>query len=565
MIKFDEHEREEELAHLREEEEEDLARILSKKYDIPYTDLTMTAISPEGLLLLPEERSRQAELAIFSRVGKRIGVAVRSPNNPKTLEVLDELKRKNYEARLFMVSNRSLEFAWSRYEDLSHTTVTERGSFDVSESVLKDITAKVRSLGDAVSYIEDIMKQGRSYQTSHIVEAIMGAGIAIGSSDVHLEPKAEMVRLRYRLDGILTDVSNIDHDTYRLLLSRIKILSGLKLNVKNEAQDGRFSITLEKTEIEIRTSIIPGEYGESIVMRILNPAATKVGLEKLGIPEKLLGIIKREISKPNGMVLTTGPTGSGKTTALYSFLRYVHDPEVKIITIENPIEYHLDGIVQTQISNKESYTFASGLRAAMRQDPDVLMVGEIRDKETAETAINAALTGHIVFSTLHTNNAAGTYPRLIGMGINPKIITSSLSLALAQRLIRRLCEHCKEQTPMADKEKNTITPILESIVDKNELKDVQREYVWHAHEGGCEHCDGVGYAGRIGIFEGIMSDQAIDTIIRTNPGEREIWETAKQQGILSMQQDGVLKVLRGITSLSELERVVDLSVAYGSR
>ena len=329
------------------------------------------------------------------------------------------------------------------------------------------------------------------------------------------------------------------------------------------AQDGRFSIMEEKEEINIRTSLIPGTYGESIVMRILDPKSIQVKFEDLGIESHLLSVIEQEIAKPNGLILVTGPTGSGKTTTLYAFLRKIYSPEIKMITIEDPIEYHLIGITQTQTNDKRGYTFVEGLRSALRQDPDVVMVGEIRDKETAETAVQSALTGHIVFSTLHTNNAAGVVPRLIDLGVNPKILVSALSLSIAQRLVRKLCKFCKKENAPTEEQTKTIKLVLDSI--KEEGKDLSK-YNVKIDESfkifspvGCEKCNKIGYTGRIGIFEAIKTNEAIEKIIPENPSEHEIKKVARAQSILSMRQDGIVKILNGITSLEEVQSVVDLN------
>jgi type II secretory ATPase GspE/PulE/Tfp pilus assembly ATPase PilB-like protein len=375
---------------------------------------------------------------------------------------------------------------------------------------------------------------------------------------VHFEPEETHTRLRYRLDGILTDVVGLDTSTYGLLLSRIKLLSNLKLNTKGKPQDGRFTIRVKDAEVEIRTSLLPGAYNDTVVLRILNPDAISVPLEDLGIHPRLLKIIEHEISKPNGMILNTGPTGSGKTTTLYAFLKKIHTPEIKIITIENPIEYHLPGIVQTQTDTDKGYTFLEGLRSALRQDPDVIMVGEIRDSDTAEVAINAALTGHLVFSTLHTNNAAGTFPRLIDLGVNSKVITSSVSIAMAQRLVRKLCQDCKKEAAISAEDKKVVDTILATIADKTYYDGLQTDKVWQAV--GCEKCHNIGYKGRIGIFEAIKADAAIEEVIESNPSEREIKKAAASQNILDMTQDGIIKVLLGMTTMDELGRVVDLPV-----
>ena len=338
-------------------------------------------------------------------------------------------------------------------------------------------------------------------------------------------------------------------------MSRIKLLSSLKLNIKSESQDGRFSVKLNENDIEIRTSILPGAYAESIVLRLLNPKSIAVPMEELGMEPKLLATIEHRIDKPNGMILNTGPTGSGKTTTLYAFLRKIHNPEIKIITIENPIEYHVPGVVQTQTNPEKGYTFEEGLRSALRQDPDIIMVGEIRDPETAEIAVNAALTGHLVFSTLHTNNAAGTFPRLIDLGVNPKVISSAITVAMAQRLVRKLCVSCRKEVVLTPETKALVDRIFESIPDPA-YKNLQHEKTWEAP--GCGKCSNTGFKGRIGIFEAVIMEQKIEQIVNENPSEREIRMAAGSQGILSMQQDGIVKVLKGVTSIAELMRVIDL-------
>ncbi len=356
-------------------------------------------------------------------------------------------------------------------------------------------------------------------------------------------------------------MTQFEYDVHRLLNSRIKLLSGMKLTSKI-AQDGRFNIMEGDEEISIRSSLIPGTYGESIVMRILDPKSIEVPIGELGIEPNLFSMIEKEIVKPNGMILVTGPTGSGKTTTLYAFLRKIYNPEINIVTIEDPVEYHLPGITQTQVSLKRGYNFPEGLRSALRQDPDIIMVGEIRDAETAEISVQSALTGHMVFSTLHTNNAAGVIPRLIDLKVNPKILVSALSSSMAQRLVRRLCPDCRKEKTLTEENNKTIRLVLESM--KNEGKDfakfgVKAEEPFKVFEAiGCEKCHKTGYKGRIGIFEAIKTDEAIEKIMPENPSEREIKKLAHNQGILSMRQDGVIKILNGITSLEEVQSVVDL-------
>jgi type IV pilus assembly protein PilB len=559
MVVFADQEEEKRLEFLRRREEEELAQILSQKYGVDYVDLSLVAVNVDALRLLSIEESKAAEVAAFGRVGKRISLAARAPENPKVKAVVQKLTDQGYEVTLFMCSQQSLARAWQRYEDLSYATQSKAGVFELSNEELEEIMAHVGNLEDIGKLIKEAVDLKRAYRITRILEVILAGGLATGASDIHFEPEEAAVRLRYRLDGVLVDVLTYDHDTYKLLLSRLKLLSGLKLNVTDEAQDGRFSIKIKGDEIELRTSVLPGNYQETVVLRILNPKSIGVPLEELGMDKKLRERVEHEITKPNGMILTTGPTGSGKTTTLYAFLRKVNAPETKIITIEDPIEYHLAGIVQTQV-DKKNYTFANGLRSALRQDPDIIMVGEIRDGEVAETAINAALTGHLVFSTLHTNDAAGSFPRLIDMGISEKVLSSAVSTALAQRLVRKLCEKCKVQRPASADERATIDRILKGVVDRSLVPgDVAN--VWAASEKGCDACHGRGYKGRIGIFEAVFMDDAVERILREKPSEREVAAAARPQGIPTMPEDGIIKVLRGVTSMEELQRVVDLEAA----
>ena len=545
------------IDELRHEEEENLAKVLSQKYGVEYVDLATVSINSEALRVITQEEGRAAHAAIFDIVGKKLKVGVLAPENEKTIALIKSLKEKNYIPTVYMISEFSLEKIWARYKDLSYSLETKGGALDISNDEINSILKNVKSLENIKELISVTLNQKKSYKISRLLEIIIAGGLALNASDVHIEPEEKFVRIRYRLDGVLTDILHFDKETFNLILSRIKLLSGMKLNLKG-AQDGRFSIILENTEIEIRSSILPSAYDESIVLRILNPQSIAVPIEELGIHPKLLKILEHEISKPEGMILTTGPTGSGKTTTLYAFLKKVHTPAVKIITIENPIEYHVPGITQTQTDLKKNYTFLEGLRSALRQDPDVIMVGEIRDEETAEIAVNAALTGHLVFSTLHTNNAAGTFPRLIDLKVNPKVITSAISVSMAQRLVRRLCPHCRKEVPLEGRAKKIIDEHIKAIKNRDEYIDHIPEKIFEPQ--GCAECNFTGYRGRIGIYEAILRSAEIEKAVRENPSEREIWKAAEKQNVLTMKQDGIIKILHGITSLPELERVVDIEV-----
>lgn len=558
MVVFADAEQNKRIDFLKKREEEELAQMLSHKYGVEYIDLSLIAVNTDALRLLTEQQARDAEVAVFGQVGKKISIAARAPENPKVKAVVAALAERGFVPTVFMASQESLKRAYEHYADLSYATESKAGVFELSDNELEDLLGKVKGLPDISTLINEAIQLKRTYRITRILEVILAGGLSTGASDIHFEPEEAAIRLRYRLDGVLVDVLTFDHETYRLILSRLKLLSGLKLNITADAQDGRFSIKVKGDEIELRTSVLPGNYAETLVLRILNPKAIAVPLEELGLEPTLRARIEREILKPTGMILTTGPTGSGKTTTLYAFMRTINSPGSKIITIEDPIEYHLKGIVQTQV-DKKNYTFAAGLRSALRQDPDIIMVGEIRDAEVAETAINAALTGHLVFSTLHTNNAAGSFPRLIDLGVSEKVLSSSINVAMAQRLVRKLCTTCRTSRPATPQEKEIIDHYVKNIANKS-LVPLQTTTVYDPAPEGCEQCHGRGYKGRIGIFEAIFMDQTIEEILRSKPSEREIARIAHAQGTPTMQEDGIIKILRGITSLDELKRVVDLTV-----
>ncbi len=550
---FDEKKQEERLHELHIREEEDLAKMLAGKYGVEYIDLTKQSIDADALRLVTEEEARAAEVAPFHKQNKLLFVGMRAPERDDALKIIEKLERLGYKTRHFIVSKISLDRAWERYKDISYATETEAGVLTLSNNTIQEMLDKLKTMADVKVEIAQFAGSKDTHRISRVLEIIMAGALSLGASDVHLEPEETEVHMRYRLDGVLVAVTTFDAATYALISSRLKLLSGLKLNIKNAAQDGRFSIVIAGKEIEIRASVLPGAYAETMVMRILDPTTIAMPMEQLGFDKYLMDLFKREIAKPNGMILNTGPTGSGKTTTLYAFLRQVYSPEIKVVTIEDPIEYHLPGIVQTQVS--KDYSFAQGLRSTLRQDPDVIMVGEIRDAEVASTAVNASLTGHLVFSTLHTNDAAGTFPRLMDMGVNPEILGAALTVAMAQRLVRKLCPACRVPQPIQGEDKKTIETLLKNIPHADELPQ-NRDTMWIAK--GCDKCGGLGYKGRVAVVEVILMDHAIEDVCRKKSSEREIWAAARPQGIRRMAQDGAVKVLQGVTSLDELGRVVDL-------
>jgi type IV pilus assembly protein PilB len=477
-------------------------------------------------------------------------------------ELLRPIETRGSEILLFLCSHASLEHVLSRYADLNLGTKVESGTLELTHEKMTALMASFDDLDGLRKVFDELLASHALYKTTRMIELIVAGALKFDASDIHIEPEEDKVRLRYRLNGVLDDVAFFDFNSLKNITSRLKLLSGLKLSTIADAQDGRFSIDLEEAEVEVRVSVIPGNYGESFVMRLLDPRHNISNLDNIAFPAVLREKIYHALTRPNGVILTTGPTGSGKTTTLYAFLRRVYNTEVKIITIEDPIEYHLEGITQTQVEEEKGYTFLSGLRASLRQDPDIIMVGEIRDNDTAKVAVNAALTGHLVLSTLHTNNAAGTIPRLVELGVNPKILASALAVALAQRLVRTLCNECKREAESDEKESRVITNVLGGM----KVAGKESSMLGHApslsykvyRPVGCPACSNTGYNGRIGIFEAIVMDPAIEKTLVTNPSEREVRDAAAGQGIPTLREDGIIKVLEGITSLEELGRAVDL-------
>ena len=532
-------------------------RILSEKHGIPYTDLSFVPVNMDALRIIPEADARAAQAVAFDKNGKHLSLALREPNNDAYARLEQNLAAQGYVIEKFLISEKSLTHALTRYADLSQAAESDAGIFTITSEHMAEIEQVPASVPALRAHLTELASSKNASNISSLLEIVLAAGIRMGASDIHFEPEEQGVRMRFRLDGVLTDVLLFDAHAYKLINSRLKILSGLKLNITDRAQDGRFTIAAGKKELEVRASVIPGSYGESFVLRLLDPETTKHSFKELGIHPKLLARLEEEIRRPNGMLLNTGPTGSGKTTSLYAFMRAIHTPAIKIITIEDPVEYHLEGIVQTQMNGKD-YTFASGLRSVLRQDPDVIMVGEIRDAEVAEVAVQAALTGHFVFSTLHTNDAAGTFPRLADLGVDPKSFASAVTVAMAQRLVRTLDPETKKKRPTTDEEKNLMQRIFSTLTDQS-LIPASFDEVWTAgSDAGEDVDDTAGYKGRTGVYEAIFMDDELGTFLRDNPSAGEIAKHVERQGFLTMAQDGMLKALNGETSLEEVMRVVDL-------
>jgi type IV pilus assembly protein PilB len=519
----------------------------------PYLDLVSVSVPTEidAMQLVPEVEAREGLIVPLQLLKKKLTVAALDTRLPKTLELLKKLKDKGYELEIFITSKSGLDHAWDHYQFVPTNDAKEiTGSVDLNSKNLEEIIKSVDSLQKFSTALENVPTS----LTSEVLEFILSGALALKSSDIHLEPNEKGGLVRLRLDGVLKDGYNkLEPKVFKAIITRLKLLSGLKINLSDEPQDGRFTFRLEDREIEVRLSIIPSEYGQTAVLRILDPKSLVTELTSLGFRPDDLNLVEEELKKPDGLILNTGPTGSGKTTTLYAFLQKVRSPEIKIITVEDPIEYRLAGISQTQVDPEAGYTFASGLRSILRQDPDVILIGEIRDGETAEIGLNAALTGHMVFSTLHTNDAVGAIPRLLELGSRPQSVGPALSLIIAQRLVRRLCVDCKKTVTLTPEQTNKFQEFLKSLPARVNQKDFEKINFFEAV--GCEKCHGSGYKGRVSIFELFHVGDAEEEAIYKDPTEMELKRLAKTQGMVTMQEDGVLKTIQGTTTFNEVERL----------
>ena len=539
---------EKKLSEIERERIEQQAKDIAQKNKLPYVNAAVLPVELEALALIDEPQSHSAQISVISKTGKKVKIVMVNPENPKSKKIIENLTAKGYSVSVGVVSLYGIQKVWNKYKDIPQKTDEKIGTVSIDQGAISEIQKQIKN-------IADLKERLNAVSTTNLLEILLGGAIKVESSDIHLEPEEEKVRVRYRIDGILSDIVEVSLENYNKLLSRIKISSGLKLNIHNTPQDGRFSVVFGEKTIEVRTSVLPGTYGENTVMRILDPETVRQSIEDLGMSKENFTLVKKLLQKTTGSILTTGPTGSGKTTTLYAFIRHVNEPGSKIITIEDPVEYHVEGISQTQVNPAKGYTFANGLRSIVRQDPDVILVGEIRDAETAEIAMQAALTGHLVFSTLHTNDAAGAIPRLIDLGVKPVMIAPALNAVMAQRLVRKLCDKCKKKKNIDQETMIVIKEAFENSSGKEKMpKLTEKTEIFYPEK--CAECNFTGYRGRIGVFEIFLVDDDMEKMILNNPAISEVRGAAIKKGMVTMLQNGYLKVLEGITSVEEVRRVL---------
>ena len=540
-------------------EERELAKLVGDYIGTPFVEIEPKDIPDEVLKRIPEHIARQYNVVLFAV--DEDGAPMLAMEDPDDVQALNFIQKEiGYNLRVFLATKSNILDCLENY----------RG--DVNDE-LDEVIAIQRDDSDAENAKEEEFAEDSPI--AQTVNLLLEYAIKSHASDIHIEPREEFVQVRYRIDGVLREVNKLPHNVLGALVSRIKILSNLKIDERRVPQDGRFKIKVSGKQYALRVSTLPIGDGEKIVMRVLDESNQAISLDKLGYWGLSLATIKNAMAQPNGMILVTGPTGSGKSTSLFSVLSELNTPDVNISTIEDPVEYKIPGVNQTQTNAKAGMTFASGLRALLRQDPNIIMVGEIRDGETANLGVQAALTGHLVFSTLHTNNAATCLPRLLDMDIEPFLIASTVKAVIGQRLVRRLCQSCRQAYTPSQEELNYITQMFnitpESMPHLHELEeqaasesiggdtpmgttDATIVQLWKPSPEGCDECGHNGFKGRVGIYEVLGISVAIQKMITANATSNDIQEQAISEGMITMQMDGLIKSFRGVTTIEEILR-----------
>ncbi|MEN9558175.1 MAG: hypothetical protein RL141_544 [Candidatus Parcubacteria bacterium] len=530
------------------------AKKIAATHGLPYVNLNGFPITPEALILVPREEARKYHVLCFLQLDDELRFATTDPSPDVQAMVQRITREQEARSQLYFVSETSFRTAERLYDSLPQVREVIYG-YRIEQADLERYAKEI-------SNFRDLQERITHVSMTDVVTLIVGAALQSQASDIHVEAEESDVKVRFRIDGLLQDVASLPRESWKQVISRLKLLAGVKINVENVPQDGRITIYLTNEKIDIRVSFLPTAFGESVVMRLLRPKSIALEFEHLGLRGKALKDLSREIERPNGMIITTGPTGSGKTTTLYAILKKLNTTDIKIITLEDPVEYKLAGINQSQIQHDKGYDFAKGLRAMLRQDPDVAMVGEIRDLETAEVAIQAALTGHLVVSTIHTNSAAGAIPRFLSMGVKPFLLAPSLNAVIGQRLVRRLCPDCKQPATLSPTTLAEVTQTLATISPASGEKVDMEKLVFYAPPEGtntCPTCTGLGYKGRIGIYEIFpMTKEIEENILSGQVSESFIQDLAIKQGMLTMAQDGLLKALDGLTSVEEVMQAAEV-------
>ncbi|HBI17315.1 MAG: Type II secretion system protein E [Candidatus Moranbacteria bacterium GW2011_GWF2_34_56] len=538
---------------------EELSKLYAYILGNPFVDISKETIDPEILKIIPEPIAKKYKIIAFDKSDSNLKVAMLNPDDLQTIEFIK--KKTGLSITPCLTTDEGISNVLKQYEKSLKAEFGDMigdGGDDITKGA---IVQKIDKSSD-----KKLSKEAEDLPVIKVVDTLIKHAILESASDIHIEPDEKEVRVRYRIDGILHDAMTLPKKIMSGIIARIKVLANLKLDEHRLPQDGRFKIVNDEYKISFRVNILPIFDGEKVVMRLLDEAAKGLTLEKMGLQGEALEIVHREVTKPNGMILVTGPTGSGKTTTLYTIMDILNTPVVNISTVEDPVEYRMPRVNQTQINSKIGLTFAASLRALLRQDPDIIMVGEIRDEETMEIAMHAAMTGHLVLSTLHTNSAAGTLPRLLDMGAEPFLVASTTNVVIAQRLVRKLCGDCKEEYILEKKEIEVLKKnfdsekMLEILKNAPQTKDlVDPKKGWDSIKfykpKGCKRCGDEGYKGRLGIYEVLENGEEIEKLITQASSAETIEKRAIELGMITMIEDGFIKAVQGITSIEEILRV----------
>jgi type IV pilus assembly protein PilB len=523
--------------------------------NLPYANLYDTKVEEDALNSIPSEVADNYKVICFKKEGNRLSIGITNPDDFKAIEALDFFATKsNFKVEYYLISDASFRNVFKQYKQFSKE-ISSALKTKAAEDKEEAIDNQKEKGGDEENF-DEIVKNA---PVAKIVSTIIKHAVEDGASDIHIEPMTDEVRVRFRIDGILHSYLTLPKNVHDSIVARIKVLAKLKLDETRVPQDGRIRLSVNNSNVDFRVSVLPLMGEEKVVLRVLDTSKGVITLEDLGFIGNNFDIISKNIKKTGGILLVSGPTGSGKTTTLYSILHLLNQEGVNIVTLEDPVEYFISGINQSQIRPKIGFSFATGLRSLLRQDPDIMMVGEIRDNETAELAIHAALTGHLVLSTLHTNSAIGSVPRLLDMGVESFLLSSVMEMVIAQRLTRKLCPHCKKEKQLEGdaltevKEKVSKIPpkVLERLLPKfdgNSLKVFEKV--------GCPRCNKTGYHGRLAIAEVLDGTEFVKEAILSKKGNLTKEELIKDQSFITMEQDGLIKVLQGLTSMEEVLRVI---------
>lgn len=548
--------------------EEDLVKAKAIASGIPYVNLVNQKVEEKVLLQLDKEYCERYRVVPFGITKGSLNLAMQDPNNIQVIDFVE--KKTGNKVVSYIASNASIKHIISQFADYTNEVSDVLKGLDSNIGSAEKKTGENQQKPTEDSASQNFINISQDAPVTRAVNTILEFAVKAKASDVHIEPREKTVKVRYRIDGILNDNMTLPKHIHAALVSRIKILSNLKIDEHRLPQDGRFTIKIGEKDVDLRVSISPIVYGEKVVIRILDKSDGVITLDKLGLKGRAFRLISEASIKPHGMILSTGPTGSGKSTTLYAVLSAINSVEINIITLEDPVEYNIEGINQIQTNAHIGLTFAAGLRSVLRQDPDVIMVGEIRDSETADLAVQSALTGHVVLSTLHTNSAAGVLPRLKDMKIEPFLIASTVNTVVGQRLVRRICDSCKESYDAGEAELTSIKEFLKNVLPKEKdpkakeklddlgfenLPFIDQEKFTLYRGKGCDECHGTGYKGRLGIYEVFSVSQSMEKLLLADATSSEIQDAAVKEGMIIMKQDGYLKALSGITTLKEVARV----------